>query len=360
MLEDLEQTAVPKRKGKGLVAALVSLSLLLGIGAVGFITFRDAVQSAIQSFNSRFFVPDYEGPGGPSTIVVIEAGDLGEDVARKLLAADVVKSFEAIYRPMLAADPAIYPGHYEFPTQIPGAEALRILVEGKNRVVLTTTIPEGWQMSEIIPRLVSDLGLDEGELLSAIEAKNQVFEGPTLEGYLFPASYTFDPGVQAETVVDIMLERMASELDQYGVALEDAHEILTLASMIQMEGRAESDFFKISRVFANRLERAMPMQSDPTVKYYYEGSIDSFKQGAADTTNPYNTYVIAGLPPGPISSPGAVAIDAAINPVPGNWLYFVAIDLNTGETVFSETLAEHERAAELYYQWLRDNPDRDE
>ena len=157
-----------------------------------------------------------------------------------------------------------------------------------------------------------------------------------------------------------MLERMAAELDRYGIALEDAHEILTLASMTQMEGRAESDFFKISRVFANRIERGMPLQSDPTVKYYYEGSIDSFQEGVADTSNPYNTYVIAGLPPGPISSPGAVAIDAAINPEPGDWLYFVAINLNTGETVFSETLAEHERAAELYYQWLRDNPDWDE
>jgi UPF0755 protein len=113
-------------------------------------------------------------------------------------------------------------------------------------------------------------------------------------------------------------------------------------------------------VFQNRLDRNIALQSDPTVKYYYEGSIESFQDGLADNDNPYNTYVYPGLPPGPISSPGAAAIDAAVNPVDGDWLYFVSINLATGETVFSNTLAEHERAAELYRQWLRDNPGWDD
>ncbi len=118
--------------------------------------------------------------------------------------------------------------------------------------------------------------------------------------------------------------------------------------------------YKISTVFNNRLDRNIALQSDPTVKYYYEGSIDSFQEGLADSDNPFNTYVYPGLPPGPISSPGATAIDAAVNPAVGDWLYFVAINLATGETVFSETLAEHERAAEIYRQWLRDNPGWDD
>jgi UPF0755 protein len=92
------------------------------------------------------------------------------------------------------------------------------------------------------------------------------------------------------------------------------------------------------------------------VKYYYEGSIDSFQQGMADRDNPFNTYYISGLPPGPIASPGALAIQATMRPAEGSWLYFVSINLNTGETVFSETLQEHERAVLLYRQWLRDNP----
>ena len=98
------------------------------------------------------------------------------------------------------------------------------------------------------------------------------------------------------------------------------------------------------------------LQTDPTVKYYYEGSIDSFQKGIADTDNPFNTYVYPGLPPGPISSPGELAIDAAKNPADGDYLFFVTINLKTGETVFSETLREHERAVELYRKWLRENP----
>lgn len=359
MLEDFE-TSTPKRSAKSWIAALLAIGFVLGGIGAGFFIFRDFVDNSIGEINARLFVEDYDGEPGPSTTIIIEPGDVGEDVARKLLEADVVKSFDAIYRPMLAADPVIFPGHYQFPTKISGTEALRILIEGKNRLVLTTTIPEGWQISQIVPRLVADLGLDENALLAEIERMNEIFEGPTLEGYLFPASYTFDPEVTEAEVVQTMLDRMALELATYDLDLAAAHDVLTIASMVQMEGRIPSDFFKISRVFANRLERDIALQSDPTVKYYYEGSIDSFQEGIADTENPYNTYVYPGLPPGPISSPGALAIEAAVNPVAGDWLYFVSINLNTGETVFSETLAEHERAAELYRQWLRDNPGWDD
>jgi UPF0755 protein len=104
----------------------------------------------------------------------------------------------------------------------------------------------------------------------------------------------------------------------------------------------------------------MLLQTDPSVKYYYEGSINSFQQGVADTNNPYNTYVYPGLPPGPISSPGSLAIEAALNPAPGDYLFFVTINLNSGETIFSETLREHEKAVELYRKWLRENPGWDD
>jgi len=360
MLDDFEQESEPKARSKSALALTVSLALIAGILGGGYLVFRDAVQGAIDTVSARFFTPDYEGNGGPTTIIVIEEGDNGEDVARKLLAADVVKSFDAIYRPMLNVDLTIFPGHFEFPTQIPGAKALDILLSGENRVTLSSTIPEGLQLSEIVPKLAADLGLNDEAIWSAIDAKASLYPGPTLEGYLFPASYAFDPGVSAAEVVEAMLARTEAEFASYGIAIEDAHELLTLASIVQREGRIEEDFYKIARVFLNRIEIGMPLQSDVTVLYYYEGSIDSFQQGIADTQNPFNTFQYAGLPPGPISAPGALAIDAALNPAEGDWLYFVAINLNTGETIFSDTLAEHERAAEVYYQWLRDNPGWDD
>ena len=360
MLDEFEAQDTKPRRARSWVAALVSLGIVGGGLTAGYLTFRDAFEGGVGALISRFSVEDYDGDPGPPVVIVIEPGETGEDVARKLVAADVIKSFDAIYRDMLSADLTIYPGHYEFPTQIPGLQALQLLLAGENRVVVQVTVPEGLQLVEIVDVLASELDLSEDQLLDAIEVANKDRPGETLEGWLFPASYTFDPGVSAATVIDTMLARMDAELEGLGLEKVAGYEYLTLASIIQLEGRAEADMYKISTVFTNRLERNIALQSDPTVKYYYEGSIESFQEGLADTANPYNTYVYPGLPPGPISSPGAVAIDAAVNPAPGDWLYFVAVNLATGETVFSETLLQHERAAELYRQWLRDNPGWDD
>jgi UPF0755 protein len=262
---------------------------------------------------------------------------------------------------MINADPTIFPGVYEYPTQIPAARALQILLSNTNKVVVQTTIPEGFRVSQIVPRLIEDLDLDRDELLDAIDAAMDRLpeNAPSIEGFLFPATYTFNPGVSAEAVINTMLDRMEAELADYDFTLKQSLELLTIASIVQLEGKLPNDFFKISRVFANRLDRNIALQSDPTVKYYYEGSIESFQEGMADRDNPYNTYYNPGLPPGPIASPGGLAIEATMRPAPGDWLYFVSINLITGETIFSETLAEHERAAEIYRQWLRDNPNYD-
>jgi UPF0755 protein len=358
MLEDFEQAKPkPTAKVKGAVAALISIGILGGLVAGGYFVARDSINELV----SRFQVEDYTGEGGPPVQITIEPGDTGADVATKLVEADVIKSFEAIYRDMINADPTIFPGVYEYPTQIPAAKALQLLLSNTNKVVVQTTIPEGFRVSQIVPRLVEDLDLDTDELLSAIDSALERLpdEAPSIEGFLFPATYTFNPGVTAEAVIKTMLDRMEAELADYGFTLKQSQELLTLASITQLEGKLASDFFKISRVFANRLDRNMPLESDPTVKYYYEGSIESFQEGMADLDNPYNTYYNAGLPPGPIASPGALAIEATMRPASGDWLYFVSINLITGETIFSNTLAEHERAAELYRQWLRDNPNYD-
>jgi UPF0755 protein len=353
----LEEFEVKEEKSRrNAVTVAVAIGVLFALIAGSFFALRGPIEQAMDSLISRFTVEDYPGPGTGSVTIIIEQGDNGEDVARKLLAADVIKSFDAIYRPMLQSDLVIYPGHYEFPMQISGAEALRLLLAGENRVTRSVTIPEGYQIAQIIPLLQAELGIAQEELVSAIDAANDDYPGPTLEGFLFPATYKFDPGVSATEVIGAMLTKTDEVLSKLGVSREESLELLTLASIIQEEAKLENDFYKVATVFHNRIDKGMLLQTDPTVKYYYEGSIDSFQQGVADAKNPYNTYVYPGLPPGPISSPGELAIDAAKNPAPGDYLFFVTINLRTGETVFSETLREHERAVELYRKWLRENP----
>jgi UPF0755 protein len=196
------------RKPKtSLIALLVSLVALGVVCTVGF--------SSITNFISRFQIEDYQGEPGPVTQIVIAPGDTGEDVARKLLAADVVKSFDAIYREMLNSDFSdIYPGTYEFPTKISGAQALRLLMSADNKVVLSVTIPEGYRNSQVIETLSKELGIASTDLEMAIESAKASIPGEAvnLEGYLFPATYEFDPGVSASEVIDRMITRTEQEL----------------------------------------------------------------------------------------------------------------------------------------------------
>lgn len=335
----------------GSLALLVTVGLIFGVATIASDSIRD--------FISKFQVADYSGEPGPDALIVIEPGDDGAAVARKMVDADIILSFDAIYRDMLTADFTIYPGTYTFPTKLSGQRALEILIEGKNRVVLQTTIPEGFKVYEVIAQLVADIGLEQEAIEKAIESIRDRLpdDAPNAEGYLFPATYTFDPGVSAETVVKTMVDRTEAELAQYDIALKDSLDVINLAALIQDEARLTEDFFKVSRVFQNRLNIDMLLQSDATVNYGTGGKTVTTTDAQRADRNPYNTYVFKGLPIGPISNPGELAIEAALRPADGDWLYFVTVNLKTGETKFSVTLAEHEKAAQEFYAWLRENPD---
>jgi UPF0755 protein len=333
------------------LAVLLSVGLVAGVATLATDSIRD--------FISKFQVADYSGEPGPDTLLVIEPGDDGAAVARKMVDADIILSFDAIYRDMLTTDFTIYPGPYTFPTKLSGQRALEILIEGKNRMVLQTTIPEGFRIREILPRLSADLGLEVSAIEAAIAGIQARLPDKALnaEGYLFPATYTFDPGVSAETVIKTMVDRTEAELAQYDIALKDSLELITLAALIQVEAKLSEDFFKVSRVFQNRLSIDMLLQSDATVSYGTGGMTVTTTNAQRADRNPYNTYVFKGLPAGPISSPGELAIEAALRPADGDWLFFVTVNLKTGETKFSETVAEHDRAAQEFYAWLRENPE---
>ena len=357
MTDGLEERPPRKSSKRSWLAAIISIVIVGAIVGGGLFV----ASSSVQDFLSRFQVEDYDGQAGPSTVLLISPGDTGEEVARKMVEADIIKSFDAIYRDMLNVDLVIFPGSYEFPTKLSGSAALELLMAGDNRLVVSTTIPEGLSVAQILPRLSEDLGITIAELDEAIadQLSRLPTDAPSIEGFLFPATYSFDPNPKAGEVVRAMVDRMEQELLKYEIPLADSLPTLTLASMVASEGRFEDDLFKISRVFLNRLEIGMALQSDQTVKYRYEGNLESFQEGLKDTESLFNTFSHVGLPVGPITNPGGLAIEAALRPADGAWLYFVAINLDTGETVFSETLREHEIAAEIYRQWLRDSPDYD-
>jgi len=158
-----------------------------------------------------------------------------------------------------------------------------------------------------------------------------------------------------------MVERQFTALDGAGVAPEKRWSTIVLASLIQREAGLRDDYYKVSRVFLNRLNpgrwESGLLQSDATVAYGTGNThvVTTTDAERNDAGNLYNTYAHPGLPIGPISNPGDLAIDAALNPVDGPWLFFVTWNLDSGETIFSSTVQDHDAAVVKWQDWMREN-----
>ena len=346
--------------GKAGFAVFAIIVLLLGGGGTWW-AWTEYGQRLVNYFAAEP-VADFEGGGAsPSIDIIVSPGDIGETVARALAAEGVTASFEAVYE-LLLQDTTItfQPGTYRLLTGMSAESAVAALRDSGNRVQISFVIPEGVTMQQALEIVAKQASLPLTELVEAAgEPLLYGIDSPsgTLEGYLFPATYSFEPDTGAGDIVARMVQEMKNRLSAAGVEEKDWHSILTMAALVQKEVRSTEDFYKAARVFYNRLNITMALQSDATVTYWtglYDGASTS-DADRADEGNPYNTYVYPGLPLGPISLPGDVAIDAALNPAAGDWLYFVAIDLRTGETVFSNTYAEHLVAVEIWLSWCRES-----
>jgi UPF0755 protein len=342
-----------KRKKPIRLIALLAVLLTIVAGTA----FANRAQ--IRSFYEGITGAEFSGTAGAKVSVTVSSGDQGPEVAKALVDAGVTKSYDITLRTIYALNPIFYPGTYLVPSQISSTRAISFLTDQGNIVSNKVTIREGLRLSSTFELLskATEIPISEFETLSKDISQFDIpEEAPSLEGYLFPATYSFDPASSAFQVLNVMVDRTKVQLWQDGVERRDWHRVLTLASVIQREARLENDFYKVSRVFMNRLEINMPLQSDATVSYGVGGN--TFQTSVADreNDNPYNTYKYPGLPVGPISGVGALAIDAALNPADGPWLYFVSVNLETGETIFTETYAQHEAAVEVWRKWLRENP----
>ena len=341
------------RKRRMLLVAVVLIAVL----TLGYLN-RGLIRNAWDVVSGA----DYSGSGHGSVTLVIKSGDDGASVAKQLVDLGVVKTYRSVYKLLIARNETFYPGTYSLHLQMSSAAALDALASPSNRISNRVTIKEGWRISVTLAALSKATGIAQSDFESA--ARNLTTIGVpagevSAEGWLFPATYEFDPGVDATSVLSTMVKRTKQELTKFGVAQKDWHRVLTLAALVQKEGRITADFYKISRVFLNRIAAGMHLQSDATVSYGVNGSTVSTSASDRANANGYNTYLNPGLPIGPIGAPGSIAIDAALHPAPGGWLYFCAVNLKTGETVFSNTYAEHEVAVRQWQAWMKANPGYD-
>lgn len=344
------RVAVYKRRRR-----LVAVAILLIAASIFGYANRSAVRSAWDIFMGR----DYTGQGTGVATLVIEPGESGLAVASDLEKLGVVKNADVVYRLILAENTVFYPGTYQLNVAMSSPEALKMLADPKSRIIDRVTIKEGLRIGNVLKQLSQATGKPLSDFESAAADLGSLgipSSAPNADGYLFPATYDFNPDDSARDILKQMVNRAYQELDHFGVAVADRHRVLTLASIIQKEARQTHDFYKVSRVFANRLKIGMKLQSDATVSYGSGGTTVSTTNAERANPNGYNTYVHAGLPIGPIGGPGALAIDAALHPADGSWLYFCAVNLKTGETVFSTTGAEHSAAVAKWRAWMAANP----
>ncbi len=346
---------VKKRRLGWLWALLIVVVLIGGGGVAGWVMFEPQIRHVL-----GWEAPtDYTTTGnGTKVTVVIQSGDIGSDVAKTLQRAGVTKTFTAFYQLLLKKpDVTFEPGSYSLQKQMSAASALAALQDPKNKIIHVAVIKEGISAESAYTQLAAATGLPVSDFQAAAKdyaALGVPADAPSIEGFLFPATYTFDPGVTATQVLKQLVTTMMQHLDKAGVAPADRLKVVTLASIVQREsGPSVSDMHKIARVFQNRLDKGMRLQSDATVAYGtgHTDRVTTTDAERADASNPYNTYARDGLPVGPIGLPGDDAIDSVLHPTAGPWLYFVAVNLKTGETVFSTTIAEHDAAVKQWKAW---------
>jgi UPF0755 protein len=296
--------------------------------------------------------------------VVVNPGDTGRAIGRSLEKAGVVKSSGA-FVDAVAKEPkaaSIQPGTYTMRERMSAASALTLMLDPATRTSERVLVREGLTAKDIAGVLSQATGqpladytaaLKDGEALGLpAEAKDRA------EGWLFPDTYEFDANATAAQQLATMVKQMRKVLGDLGVDADAARTVLTKASIVQAEGSRPEDFGKIARVIDNRLDAGVKLQMDSTVHYVVGKDHVTTTKQERETKSPYNTYAVTGLPPGPIGSPGKAAIEAALDPTPGPWMYFVAVDPTTGETKFAVTKAEHDANVAEFRQWCRDNPDQ--
>ena len=296
-------------------------------------------------------------------IVDVLEGESAGEIGRKLEAAGIIQSARLfqVLTALMGLEDNLEAGDYEFRTGGTALTAVRRISRGQIRT-LGIVIREGLRLEEIAELLEREGVVSAGEFRQALQEEYSAsFLGELppdagLEGFLFPATYSFSLQVTAHDVVQRLLdafdqryqEMIQPKLTPDGLSLR---EVVNLAAIIEREARVAKDRPLIASVFLNRLERGMKLDADPTVQYAAgndPASVQAFgywKRGltVADlqAPSPYNTYVNIGLPPGPIANPGLASILAVLEPADTSYLYFVARE--DGSHVFAETLEEHNR-----------------
>ncbi len=292
----------------------------------------------------------------PDALVEVRSGASLGEVSHELESRGLVRSaiaFKSLARYRKQAG-ELQVGEYRLSAALAPGEILSRIVEGRV-ATYEVVIPEGLTAAQVALRLESAELADAADFTAVVQdpasAAALGVEGATLEGYLFPDTYRLPRGLASRDIAKILVDRFIEVWREIEPRARDQkcsmREVVTLASIIEKETAARDERPLIASVFRNRLKRGMRLETDPTVIYGipdFDGNLR--RRDLENAGNPYNTYMIPGLPPGPIANPGAEALRAVVNPAESDYLFFVS--RNDGTHVFSKTYREHVLAVNQY------------
>ncbi|QCX27448.1 endolytic transglycosylase MltG [Nocardioides jishulii] len=343
--------AKKRRNPLGIVAVVVVVALV----CVGlYVGVSKGVNWVQDQFGSA---EDFSGPGTGEVIFEVREGDTSAAIGRGLKEAGVIASVEAFISAATAdtRSSKIQVGYYPLRKEMSAVDALEVLVDPANQVKNTVTVPEGLRVVDIVDILAEKTEFSRAQYEAALKDTAALglpdFAEGNPEGYLFPATYDIGPKDKPKDILAKMVARWRQAADDVQLESRAAAlgytpaELMTVASLVEAEGRGD-DMAKIATVIYNRVENpgagtGGKLQIDATVNYALgrTGTI-AVTTDETLTDHPYNTYVVQGLPPGPIEAPGEEAMAAAGNPAEGPWIYYVTVDLKTGETKFTDSYDE--------------------
>lgn len=319
------------------IAALISIGLAVGMIAFSVTLLRGPDETT-----------DYAGGGSGEVTVIVARGDTLTEIGGKLQEAGVVLSSDSFVNAAAVDDRAgtIGPGRYTLKRQMSSIAALELMLDPESRADSRLVLPEGLRLDQTVTVAANSTGLPKSDFQKVLRSPQQLdlpeWAKDRPEGFMFPASYDLTGDETARTVLRQLVKRFnqASADVELEARAKDVglnpYQVLIVASLLQAEV-APPDFDKAARVIYNRLDKDMPLQLDSTVSYALGVSDIQLNEDQLKTTSPYNTYLRRGLPPRPINSPGEAALEAALSPARGKWLYFVSVDPASGETKFAKT-----------------------
>jgi UPF0755 protein len=308
-------------------------------------------------------VADYPGPGQGETQITVAPGDSGAAIGATLQKGGVVATASAFTKAFSANPTAssIQPGTYKLFLKMKASDAVAALLNPASRVSFKLTIAEGLNAAQIYDKIYQLTGISVDDLKKAA-ADPAAIGLPAqanghAEGWLFPATYQVEPGATAASVLQQMVAQTLKVLTADNIPQDQWMAVLIKASIVEEEGALPADRAKMARAIQNRLDSGMPLQVDTVIAYGAgKPAMQVDNADRADASNPYNLYIHTGLPPTPIASPGEVSITAVLNPPAGDWKFWVTVNLDTKETLFSSNYADFQKDVAQYHAWQAAHP----